>query len=133
MLYPMFCMVILTFIIGVITLAVRVNSVRSGQVKIKYYRAMQGQEVPDIVNRTSRCFSNMFEIPVLFYVAASLFLSLNIHSQTAIVCAWLFVAFRCLQALVHLTYNNVLHRMLMFWGCVVTMLVMWVLLLLNAG
>lgn len=133
MLYPMFSMVILTFIIGVITLAVRVNSVRSGQVKIKYFRAMQGQDVPDIVNRTSRCFSNMFEIPVLFYVAASLFLSLNIHSQTAVVCAWLFVVFRCLQAIVHLTYNNVLHRMMMFWGCVIAMLVMWVTLLVKAG
>lgn len=131
MIYAMFCTVLLTLVIGVITLYVRVRSVQSGSVKIKYYRTMQGQEAPEFVVRTSRCFSNMFEVPVLFYVVATLYISLNVESGLAIALAWIFVALRVGHTVIHLTYNNVLHRMFSFWGGAVSVLLMWVVLIAS--
>lgn len=131
MIYAMFCTVLLTFVIGAITLYVRVRSVQMGSVKIKYYRTMQGQDAPEFVIRTSRCFSNMFEVPVLFYVVATLYISLNVESGLAIALAWIFVALRVGHTVIHLTYNNVLHRMLSFWGGAVSVLLMWAVLIVS--
>lgn len=129
MIYPMAAMVLLTFIVGCLAVKTRFASVKSGQVKARYYKLMQGQSVPEMVTKTTRCFNNMFEIPLLFYVAATLHISLGIDSMSGIICAWLFVAFRYLHAFVHLTYNHILHRMLMFWGAFLAAMALWINLL----
>ena len=88
MIYAMFAMVLLTFSVGLVTFTARVKSVKSGTVKIKYYRTMGGQEVPESVAKSTRCFNNLFEIPVLFYVVATLYVSLSIESAWALALAW---------------------------------------------
>ncbi len=131
MLYPMALMVLLTFIVGLVTLKTRFASVRSGDVRIKYFKLMQGQEVPDGVIATTRSFNNMFEVPVLFYVACTLYISLGVEGLPGLVFAWLFVALRYVQAFVHLTYNHLLHRMLAFWMSFICALLLWVNLVLQ--
>jgi hypothetical protein len=129
MIYAMFAMVVLTFMVGIVAVVTRVKSVKNGSVKIKYYHTMDGQEVPEQLTKSTRCFNNMFEVPVLFYVVSTLFVILKSNNELAFLLAWLFVGFRVAQAIVHLTYNNVLHRMLMFWGAVISVLAMWIILL----
>lgn len=131
MLYPMVLMALLTFIVGLFAASARFFGVRSGEVKFKYFKLMQGQEVPDRVTVTTRCFNNMFEVPVLFYVACTLFISLGVESLPGLVLAWLFVALRYLQAFVHLTYNHFLHRMMAFWMSFICVLLLWVNLVLQ--
>lgn len=131
MIYPIFAVFVLTFIIGVIAVVLRFRSVKQGNVKIKYYRTMQGQEVPEIIIKSTRCFNNMFEVPVLFYVGAVLFVSLGLTNTIALYAAWAFVVFRVIHTFIHLTYNNVLHRMLFFWFGVIAVLVMWVSLMVK--
>ncbi|AIY66500.1 MAPEG family protein [Pseudoalteromonas piratica] len=131
MIYAMFAMVVLTFIVGIVAVVTRVKSVKNGSVKIKYYRTMGGQEVPEQLTKSTRCFNNMFEVPVLFYVVSTLFVILKTNNELALLLAWVFVGFRVAQAIVHLTYNNVLHRMLTFWGAVISVLSMWVILLIE--
>ena len=131
MIYAMFAMVVLTSMVGIVAVVTRVKSVKNGSVKIKYYRTMDGQEVPEQLTKSTRCFNNMFEVPVLFYVVSTLFVILKTNNELALLLAWVFVGFRIAQAIVHLTYNNVLHRMLMFWGAVISVLSMWVILLIQ--
>ncbi len=131
MLYTLFIMVLLTFGIGCIALKHRLASVKDQSLSIKYFQAMQGSDVPLSVAKSSRCFNNMFEIPVLFYVVGSLYISLNIESSFAIAGAWIFVIARVIQATVHLTYNNVIHRMLAFWLSVLSVLTLWINLLIQ--
>jgi hypothetical protein len=130
-LYPMALMVLLTFIVGLVTLKTRFASVRSGDVKIGYFKFMQGQEVPDRVTVTTRSFNNMFEVPVLFYVACTLYLSLGVEGLPGLVLAWLFVALRYAHAFIHLTYNHLLHRMLSFWVSFICVLLLWTILLFQ--
>jgi hypothetical protein len=129
MIFPMFGIVLLTLAIGSFALYVRIKSVTSGRVKIKYYRTMTGQEVPEIITKSIRCFNNMFEIPVLFYVVSVMFVCLKIESNLALWLAWAFVGFRLMHTLIHLTYNNVLHRMLAFWAGIFMVLGLWIVLL----
>jgi hypothetical protein len=129
MIYAMFILSILTITVGLIAVKVRSASVKNGQISISYFELMQGQDVPESVTKTTRCFNNLFEIPVLFYIVCTLYIALGIESYIAIVIAWLFVIFRCAQAYIHITYNHVKHRMLTFGASVLCVFLLWVNLL----
>ena len=127
----MLMMVVLTFIIGFIALRVRFASVKKGDVSARYYKLMQGDKIPEIVTKTSRCFNNQFEVPVLFYVACTLYVSLGIESLVGVIFAWLFVIFRSIHAYIHLTYNHVLHRMSVFCLACTSVIILWVNLVVH--
>ncbi|WP_426357307.1 MAPEG family protein [Pseudocolwellia sp. HL-MZ19] len=131
MLYPVFLMVLLTFVVGFITVKVRFASVKKGDVSAKYFKLMDGENVPKIVTKTSRNFNNQFEVPVLFYVVCCLFISLQIESEIAVIFAWLFVVSRIVHSYIHLTYNYIIHRMLSFWAGLMFVLGLWITLFIH--
>lgn len=131
LLYPMFFMVFLTFIIASIAVKVRFSSIKVGNVNPKYFRLMGGQDVPDIITKTTRNFNNQFEIPTLFYVVCTLYICLSIESFIALFFAWLFILLRMAHSYIHLTYNHIIHRMLTFWASFMCVLVLWVNLLIQ--
>lgn len=124
-------MVLLTVIVGVIAVVVRFASVKNGDVSFRYYKLMEGKNVPEIVTKTTRNFNNQFEIPVLFYVVCTLYLSFGIENVLALIFAWLFVSFRFVHSYIHLTSNHILHRMLVFWASFICVVVLWVNLLVQ--
>jgi len=130
MLYPMFALVLITLIVGLITVKARFISIKNREISMKYYQLMQGDNVPSAITLSTRCFNNMFEVPVMFYVATTLYLVLGIESGTGLILAWAFVVLRFIQACIHLGYNNVLHRLLVFWLGFFTAIVIWVNLLI---
>ncbi|WP_368389606.1 MAPEG family protein [Thalassotalea sp. 1_MG-2023] len=74
MLYPMFLMVLLTFIVGCFAVKARFSSVKSGNISARYFKLMDGNNIPEVVTITSRNFNNQFEIPTLFYVVSTLYI-----------------------------------------------------------
>lgn len=126
MLNPMFFLVMLTFLVMVVTFRSRMSSVNSGKIPLSFFSLMQGHDAPDLVVKSTRNFSNLFEVPVLFYVGALAYIALDLTAPTPILCAWLFVAARALHSLIHLTYNNVLHRLIIFGLGNICLLVMWI-------
>ena len=59
-------------------------------------------------------FRNLFEVPVLFYVLC-VTLVLNGGSTPGFVtAAWGYVALRVVHSLIHVTYNRVTHRFLIY-------------------
>jgi len=126
MVLAMFFMVVLTAIVGIITVRARILSVKNKEVRAKYYKLMEGQEVPEFITKTGRNFNNQFEVPLLFYVAAVTHLVLQTNSQFALVCAWAFVISRFIHSYIHITYNHILHRMLTFFFGFFFVLLMWV-------
>jgi hypothetical protein len=59
-------------------------------------------------------FRNLFEVPVLFYVLC-VALVLNGGSTPGFVtAAWVYVALRVVHSLIHVTYNRVTHRFLIY-------------------
>lgn len=131
MLYPMFFMVLLAFIVGCVAIKIRVSSVKDRKVSIKYFKLMEGENIPEMITKSTRNFNNQFEVPTLFYVVCSLYLMFEVESTVAFVFAWLFVGLRYLHSYIHLTYNHMLHRVVSFWAAYLCVMVLWVNLLIQ--
>jgi len=131
MIYPMFTMVLITIFVGFIAVKARLKAVKSQELNSQYFALMQGQEAPETIIKTTRCFNNLFELPTLFYAACLLSIIAHHESYTILVLAWLFVIARLLQAYVHLTYNNVRHRMYAFGASVTSVAAIWIYLVAN--
>jgi len=69
---------------------------------------------------------NLFEIPVLFYLLCAA-LALNGGSTPAFVAAaWGYVALRALHSLIHVTYNRVMHRFLVYVASTLLLFGLWI-------
>jgi hypothetical protein len=86
---------------------------------------MSGYDAPEQIVKVGRQLSNLFEMPVLFYVAGLAYLILGLNAQGPKIFAWLFVVTRIAHAIVHVTYNNPLHRLVVFMISNLCILVMW--------
>lgn len=73
----------------------------------------------------NNCLKNLFELPVIFYALTCFVAILGKADQLFMIMAWLFVAFRAAQAIVHCTYNTVQHR---FFAYLAGSLVLWAML-----
>ena len=133
MLYPMFFMVMMTFVILLFTLRIRLASVRRGEVSLSYYSMFQGEEIPDLVIKTSRNVANLFEVPVLFYAAGVLYVALEMSDPVPVTLAWVFVTARLIHTGIYLSYNNVMHRLTVFGLGNLSVLGMWISIVSSAG
>lgn len=131
MLYPMAALVALTFVVVLINFIWRVHSVKQRQVSPKYYLIMQGQTPPERIIQGTRHFANLFEMPVLYYVVGVLAITLQLESMLLIALGWLYVVIRLVHAVIHMSYNGLWHRIIVFWlGCL-CLLAMWIVLLVS--
>ena len=70
-------------------------------------------------------FRNLFEVPVLFYVLC-VALALNGGSSPGFVAAaWAYVGLRALHSVIHVTYNRVVHRFLVYVSSTLLLFGMW--------
>lgn len=133
LIYPMFTMVILTAVVGFMTVYTRIRSASKGEVDPRYFKLMSKYEVPDKVAKFGRNLDNLFEVPVLFYAAGVSALALNLNSQFFLLLAWLFVGLRIIHTAIHLTYNYPLHRFIPFFLSFLCVIGMWINLVILIG
>jgi hypothetical protein len=72
-------------------------------------------------------------LPVLFYVAAILFLMLGRVDLVAVVLAWIFVLSRIAHAWVHNTANIVMRRGAVYGIGILVLLLMWIWLAIRVA
>ncbi|PFG08711.1 MULTISPECIES: MAPEG family protein [unclassified Marinobacter] len=128
--YPMFALVVLTFFIGFSTGISRLISAKKGLVDRRYFKLFSGYTPPDNIVKLGRNFSNLLEVPILFYAVGIILLTLDINNKIMLGFAWAFVAFRIIHSVIHVTYNNPIHRFLAFLLSSSIVLVMWVQLVI---
>ena len=131
--YPVAALAALTFAVGVRMYFARVGAARKRRVRVGDFRLGESPNVPADVALPNRNFMNLFEMPVLFYVACVILFVTNAVDGLALVLAWLYVASRIVHSLIHLTYNNVIHRLAAFAASNVVLLVLWVRLVVTLG
>ena len=61
-------------------------------------------------SRAADNFRNLFELPVLFYLAVVVAAQAGLVTTTVLALAWLFVALRVAHSWIQCTYNKVMHR-----------------------
>jgi hypothetical protein len=126
--YPMFAMVILTAVVLVTLFRARVAAVREGRVSLAYFGIYQGAAEPESSAKAVRHFANLFETPVLFYVACLAAMITNVAGAAMQALAWAYVAARVAHAYVHLGANRIRHRLRVYFASCLVLLAMWIYL-----
>ncbi len=130
MFYALFLMILLTFIVGGFVINARVASVKQGLVAPSYFLLMEAKQVPERIVATTRCFNNLFEAPVLFYLAGALHIHWGVDNLLGLIGAYGFVVARGVQAYVHLGTNRVKWRMQAFFVSLFCIALLWINLLI---
>ena len=123
--YPLIGMVFLTFIVGVKMLDSRIRAVRKEGMNPVFFALNRGAKQPDYLVRVSQHYENLFELPVLFYVVSLLIFITNKTDQIYLALAVSFVVIRYTHAVIHITYNNLIHRRNAFLIGTVVLFIMW--------
>lgn len=127
-LYPLFGMVLLTAIALFRLGYLRYTAVAGREVDPAFYKTYQGSGEPDRIAATSRHVVNLFETPVLFYVAVLLAFQLGMTGALLVTLAWVYVGLRAIHSWIHLTSNVVIWRFRIFIMSWLTLLCMWIVL-----
>lgn len=70
-------------------------------------------------------FKNLFEMPVLFYVLCGFLAISGLVSSAFVTLAWAYVGLRAAHSFIHITYNKVMHRFLVYAASSVLLFAMW--------
>ena len=128
---PMFAMVVLITAVGLRMIRCRIRTVKAGEVDGRYYKTYQGFDEPREARQLSRHFVNLFELPVIFYVAFLAALTLQMATTTFQVLAWLFVLGRLAHTVVHTGDNKIMRRLSAYVFSFAMVLAMWAVLVWN--
>lgn len=124
-LYPLFGLAALTSGVQMLIPIVRVRAARRGDVQLHDFRAGESAAVPPLVSIPNRNYMNLLEFPVLLYVVCLLAYVAVPVSAAMVYLAWAFVGLRALHSAIHLTYNRVAHRALVFGLSNAVLVVLW--------
>jgi len=133
LIYPMAAMVLLTALVLFRLFRARVRAVKSGDVPATYYKTYQGASEPRNVAQSSRHFINLFESPTLFYAACLAGIVVASGHSLLLILAWIFVALRCLHALVHLGANKIPSRIAAYLASWIVLVAMWAVLVFDVA
>lgn len=101
------------------------------EVSDRDFRYGESERVPGEVSLPNRNFMNLMEVPVLFYIICLVQYLTGTPVPYFLEMAWVFVVFRIIHSLIHLSYNKVMHRLTAFGIANVVVLVMWVMLFVE--
>jgi hypothetical protein len=127
---PLFFQILLVFGLMIWMAKERQTALRRGDVHHRDI-ALREPKWPPKAMQVANCFSNQFEIPVLFYVVTILALITRQVDFLFVLLSWVFVVLRYVHAFIHTTSNRVARRGLVYGAGVVILLVLWILLALH--
>jgi hypothetical protein len=123
-LLPLFVEVILTFVLLFALFPLRAHDFNSG-VATDDNVALREANWSKRSLQVSYSFSNQFELPVLFYVLTILAYITHLAGLAFVILAWIFVIFRILQAIVHVTSNKIRVRGALFAIAAIALAINW--------
>jgi hypothetical protein len=131
---PMLGMFALTALVWLLMVVARNASIMLGRASVRYYVAYTSHTPSEKIERPARVFNNLMQVPTLFYVVCVLGLVTRHVDGAQITLAWIYVAARCLHAIVYIGWNRVQWRFACWAASCVVLGVSWVrFALLNAG
>ena len=94
-LYPLFVMVIITFIVVYVQFFINLKALRQKDVRLSFYKLFKSDgETPHYLDAARMHYRNMFEVPLLFYVLVLFLYFSNKVTSVDVILAWLFVGGR---------------------------------------
>jgi hypothetical protein len=127
--HPMVVLVLWTFVVLAMIPKRRFKAAREKRVKVADFAYGESESVPPDVRIPNRNVMNLLETPVLFYVACLTVYVVGKVDLWSVGLAWAYVLLRIAHSLVHLTYNNVIHRMRVYAASILVLLALWIRIL----
>jgi hypothetical protein len=124
---PFFALGFWTFLVLNVLGVSRIRAGAKGLLRQEDFRLGESERIPERVRLANRNYMNLLELPVLFYAVTLVAYTTATATQAMVFVAWLFVALRVIHSIIHLTTNNVMHRLYAFVASNTTLLVLWVL------
>ena len=115
--YPVLAMISLTALVWIYMFVVRIRyfaSNKKANPQKMPTRSKMSAGLPDEINQASDNFSNLFEMPILFYVLCFIGFAFRLVDSSIYYVAWAFVILRIIHSLIQCTYNNVNHRFIVY-------------------
>jgi hypothetical protein len=128
---PMGALALLTFFVLGFLPARRFRAVFAGQVTADDFKLGESPAVPPHVAIANRNYMNLLELPMLFYVAGLMYFVAGRVDQTVLALAWAYVALRAIHSTIHMTYNNVIHRLSFFALSNFVLMAFWIVFFLR--
>src|SRR3974390_2841682 len=113
-LLPMAALAALTFAVLLVIPYKRIGAGRKGLVTYRDFKYGGSESVPPDVRIPNRNLMNLLEMPMLFYVACVTFYVTKRVDAPIVVIAWVYVGLRVVHSAVHLTYNRVRDRLVVY-------------------
>ena len=107
-LLPVFALVGLTFFLLLWMATARTRALKARETSLKDI-ALRQPNWPEKATQIGNCYSNQFEIPVLFYILIALALPLRKADLFIVLMSWVFVVTRFAHAGIFVTSNDVRH------------------------
>lgn len=124
---PLGAMALLTFVVLGFIPARRFRAVFARLVTADDFKFGESAAVPGDVSIPNRNYMNLLELPVLFYVAGLMYYVAGRLDPAALAVAWAYVGLRTIHSAIHLTYNNVRHRLVAFALSNFVLMAFWLL------
>jgi hypothetical protein len=126
--WPAVAMVVLTIAVTVRMYRERIRQIREGGIGFAEIpsSSQMASRLPD--TRAADNYRNLFEAPVLFYLALVVAFATGQVSVLVVALAWLYVAIRVVHSWIHCTYNRIRHRLNAFVASSVVLWTLWAVL-----
>ena len=124
-LLPVFILVGLAFFLLLWMATARGQAVKGRETSLKDI-ALGQPNWPTKVAQIGDCFSNQFEIPVLFYALIAIALPLHKADLFIVLMSWVFVVTRFAHAGIFVTTNNIQQRSMAWFAGVLVLAAMWI-------
>ena len=128
---PMGALAFLTFGVLILIPIRRFRAGTAGQIVADDFKFGESPSVPGHVSIPNRNYMNLLELPMLFYVGSLMFFVTGKVDAVTLGVAWVYVALRIVHSAIHLTYNNVRHRLIPFALSNVVLTAYWILFFLR--
>jgi hypothetical protein len=124
---PMGALAFLTLAVLLLVPIRRFAAGRAGLIKSDDFKFGESAQVPGHVSIPNRAMMNLLELPLLFYVACLMYCVAGKVDGVTLAVAWTYVALRVIHTAIHLTYNNVMHRLIPFAASNLVLVAFWLL------
>lgn len=125
---PAAAMVLLTAIVTFRMFFERKRQVLAEGIRIREIPSASQMAARFADTRAADNYRNLFEAPVLFYLALVVAYATSQVTPLLVGLCWLYVALRYMHSYIHTGYNRVRHRLSVFVASSVVLWVLWIIL-----
>ncbi|MCF6807667.1 hypothetical protein L3V79_04585 [Thiotrichales bacterium 19S9-12] len=112
--YPVFVLMIFTFISMFISLFSKVQAIRDGSIPLADINQLEYSQATSESHHAKTAayhFYDLNRLPFIFYINTIILCLLQTDHTIFLILSWLYVSVTILHSIIYVTYNNFIHRL----------------------